>query len=91
LNPKPGGAFINVDRIKAPKDYFQEVYWPTWLKKVRRSGASEQQIQESIQRRQAFDRDSTLEQQLLWLKNAGFKEVGCLYHHYFVGVFFAHE
>jgi tRNA (cmo5U34)-methyltransferase len=49
LNLKPGGAFINVDQIKGPSDYFQELYWSTWLKKVRQAGANEQQIQESIQ------------------------------------------
>jgi tRNA (cmo5U34)-methyltransferase len=91
LNLKPGGAFINVDQIKAPSDYFQEVYWSTWLKKVRRSGASEQQVQESIQRRQSFDKDSTMEDQLSWLRNAGFKAVDCLYHYYFVGVFYAQK
>lgn len=90
-NLKPGGAFINVDQIKAPSDYFHELYWSTWLKKVRQTGASEQQIQESIQRRKEFDKDSTLEDQLNWLRNAGFERVDCLYHHYFVGVFFSQK
>jgi tRNA (cmo5U34)-methyltransferase len=90
-NLKPGGAFINVDQIKGPSDQFQELYWSTWLKKVRRAGASEQQIQESILRRKAFDRDATMEDQLHGLRNAGFNKVDCLYHHYFVGVFFAQK
>jgi tRNA (cmo5U34)-methyltransferase len=91
LNLKPGGAFINVDQIKGPSDYFQELYWSTWLKKVRQAGANEQQIQESIQRRKEFDRDATMEDQLNWMRSAGFREVDCLYHHYFVGVFFAQK
>ena len=90
-NLKTGGAFINVDQIKAPSDYFHELYWSTWLKNVRRAGASEKQIDESIQRRKAFDRDATMEDQLHWLRGAGFHEVDCLYHHYFVGVFFARK
>jgi tRNA (cmo5U34)-methyltransferase len=88
---KPGGAFINVDQIKAPGDYFQELYWSTWLKKVRQAGASEQQIHESIRRRKEFDEDSTMADQLNWLRNAGFEKVDCLYHHYFVGVFVAQK
>jgi len=90
-NLKPGGAFINVDQIKGPSDHFQDLYWSTWLKKVRRAGASEQQIQESMQRRMAFDRDATMEDQLHWMRDAGFNNVDCLYHHYFVGVFFAQK
>jgi tRNA (cmo5U34)-methyltransferase len=91
LNLTPGGAFINVDQIKGPSDYFQELYWSTWLKKVRRDGANEQLIQDSIQRRKEFDRDATMADQLNWLRNAGFDKVDCLYHHYFVGVFFAQK
>ena len=30
-----------------------------------------------------------MKDQLHWLRDAGFNEVDCLYHHYFVGVFFA--
>ncbi|MBT8358413.1 MAG: class I SAM-dependent methyltransferase [Desulfobacterales bacterium] len=87
----PGGAFINVDQIKAPSKHFQELYWSKWLAKVRQTGASEDQIQESIIRRKEFDKDSTLTDQFKWLKKAGFNKVDCLYKHYFVGVFFAQK
>ena len=88
---KPGGTFINVDQIKAPSEHFQEMYWSTWLSKVRQSNAGEEQIQQSIRRRTEFDKDSTLVDQLKWLQEAGFERVDCLYHHYFVGVFFAQK
>jgi tRNA (cmo5U34)-methyltransferase len=88
---KPGGTFINVDQIKAPSEHFEEMYWSIWLSKVRQSSASEEQIQQSIRRRTEFDNDSTLADQLKWLKESGFERVDCLYHHYFVGVFFAQK
>ena len=91
LKLNPNGVFINVDQIKAPSKHLQTLYWSTWLKKVRQTGASEAQIQESILRRTEFDKDSTLADQLSWLKNAGFEEVDCFYHHYFLGVFFAQK
>lgn len=91
LKLKPGGAFINVDQIKAPSEHFQELYWSIWLSEVRKTGASEKQIKESILRRKDFDKDSTLIDQLEWLKKAGFKQVDCLYKRYFVGVFFAQK
>jgi len=87
----PGGAFINVDQIKAPHDYFQKLYWSTWLKKVRQAGADEEQVQKSISRRTEFDQDSTMPDQLRWLHESGFEMVDCLYHHYFVGVFYARK
>jgi tRNA (cmo5U34)-methyltransferase len=86
---KPHGVFINVDQIKGPTDVFQTLYWSNWLDKVRQADATEEQIQESIQRRTEFDKDATLLDQLSWLHSAGFNQVDCLYKNFFVGVFFA--
>lgn len=86
-----GGVFINVDQIKGPNDYFQNLYWSTWLRRVRQTDASEEQIQQSIMRRTEFDKDATLIDQLNWLQDTGFDRVDCLYQHYFVGVFYAQK
>lgn len=91
LKLRPGGVFINVDQIKAPSEHFQELYWSSWLSKVRRSGAGEEQIQQSIRRRLEFDHDATMADQLKWLQDSGFEWVDCLYHHYFVGLFVAQK
>ena len=84
---RPGGAFINVDQIKG-RPPFDQLYWKTWLAKVRAAGASEEKIQTSIKRRREFDRDASLSHQLEWLKSAGFT-ADCIYKHYFVAVFLA--
>jgi len=84
---RPGGAFINVDQVRGDPP-FGDLYWSTWLSKVRESGAPEPQIQESIQRRLEFDRDAGLFEQLAWLQRAGF-HADCIYKHYFVAVFLA--
>lgn len=52
FNIKQGGVFINVDQIKAPSENLQELYWSTWLDHVHGTSASEEQIQESIERPQ---------------------------------------
>ena len=83
------GIFINVDQIRAETEPLAELYWSDWLEKVRRSGAKEERIQESIQRRRQYDRDASLVEQLGWLKSAGFMDVDCVYKSYFVGVFLA--
>jgi tRNA (cmo5U34)-methyltransferase len=84
---RPGGVFINVDQIKAQPP-FDQLYWETWLDKVRAAGASETKIQTSISRRREFDRDASLSDQLRWLQEAGFA-ADCIYKHYFVAVFLA--
>jgi len=86
---KPGGVFINLDQVKGPTEAAQRLYWDTWLAKVRAAGASEAQIEKSIQRREAYDKDALLVDQLVWLAKAGFGTVDCIYKHYFVGVFLA--
>jgi tRNA (cmo5U34)-methyltransferase len=84
---RPGGAFINVDQIKGEPP-FDQLYWNTWLAKVRKAGASESKIQTSVKRRKEFDRDARLSDQLKWLTEAGFV-ADCIYKHYFVTVFLA--
>lgn len=83
------GLFINVDQVKGPTAYLQDLYWTNWLDKVRERGGTEDRIRESVQRRTAYDRDALLTDQLLWLGEAGFVNVDCVYKNYFVGVFVA--
>ncbi|MFZ6026780.1 MAG: class I SAM-dependent methyltransferase [Chloroflexota bacterium] len=86
---KPSGLFINIDQIKGPSEYWQTFYWNQWLERVRRSGAAEEEIEASIQRRKAYDQEASLPDQLLWLNRAGFAQVDCVYKHTFIGVFCA--
>jgi tRNA (cmo5U34)-methyltransferase len=83
----PGGAFVLVDQVRGEPP-FAELYWSTWLSRVRESGAPEDRVQASIRRRLEFDRDASLDEQLAWLREAGFT-ADCLYKHYFVAVMLA--
>ncbi len=85
---KPG-IFINIDQIRGDTPYLQDLYWNHWLDQVKRAESSEKRIQESIDRRKNYDRDSLLKDQLQWLLEAGFMNVDCVYKNFFVGVFFA--
>jgi len=85
---KANGIFINVDQVKGPTAALQNQYWTNWLQKVRESGAPEEQVQTSIQRRTEYDKDALLVDQLRWLSGAGFGHVDCVYKNYFIGVFF---
>ena len=83
------GLFINIDQIKGPTPFLQELYWTRWLEEVREKGAEDEKIRESIERRVTYDQDALLTDQLQWLKDAGFVNVDCIYKNYFIGVFVA--
>lgn len=83
------GVFVNVDQIKGGTLYLEQLYWTWWLAKIRHAGASEEQIRAGVERRHAYDKDACLEDQLAWLRNAGFETVDCVYKNYSLGVFFA--
>lgn len=88
---KPGGIFLNVDQIHAPDESLRAHYWAEWLRHVRAQGATEEQIRQSIARRQAYDHDAPLEDQLGWLREAGFSSVDILYKNLFIGLFYARK
>lgn len=77
---QPGGFFINADHIAGPTPELEEIYQLRWLADVRASGATEQQIADSLFRQQE-DRRTPVAAQLAWLRDAGFTNVDCWYKH----------
>jgi tRNA (cmo5U34)-methyltransferase len=86
---KPAGAFINIDQIRGETETLRRLNWNRWLKHVHSSGATEEQIQASIERRTTYDKDALLSDQINWLKQAGFSDVDIVYKNFFLGVFLA--
>jgi tRNA (cmo5U34)-methyltransferase len=81
------GVFINIDLVRGPTPVLEEFYCKNWFEKMRRAGASEEEIRAGIERRHAFDRDALLDDQLLWLREAGFTDVDCVYRNFKMGLF----
>jgi tRNA (cmo5U34)-methyltransferase len=84
---RDGGVFINIDLIRGPTPSLEEFYCANWYEKVRRAGASEEEVRAGIERRLAFDREALLEDQLRWLREAGFADVDCVYRNFKMGLF----
>jgi tRNA (cmo5U34)-methyltransferase len=84
-----GGIFVNIDLIRGPTPALEDFYLRNWLDKIRQAGASEEEIQAGIERRQAFDKDSTMAEQITWLSEAGFTDVDCVYRNFKMGLFYA--
>lgn len=83
------GMFLNIDLIKGPTPYLEELYCADWFEKVRRAGAPEEEVRAGIERRNAYDRDAPMEDQLRWLSEAGFSDADCVYRNYKMGLFLA--
>jgi tRNA (cmo5U34)-methyltransferase len=73
---KPGGAFINAEQVAGSTPELERRYKQLWLEQVRALGAAEQQITESLFR-QEEDRCASVEDQLAWMRAAGFEDVDC--------------
>lgn len=73
---KPNGVFVNADQVAGPTPALEARYKALWLQQVAAAGATEQQVEASLYRQQE-DRSSSVADQLLWLREAGFADADC--------------
>ncbi|MGH9588320.1 MAG: class I SAM-dependent methyltransferase [Acidobacteriaceae bacterium] len=72
----PGGVFVNAEQVAGPTPELTRLYHEQWLKQVRERGATEEEIADAEYRMQA-DRCSSVEEQLMWMREAGFMDADC--------------
>jgi tRNA (cmo5U34)-methyltransferase len=72
----PGGVFVNADQVAGPTPALDDRYKALWLEQVCAAGATSQQIADSLYRRQE-DRCASVEDQLAWMRSAGFADADC--------------
>ena len=75
---KPGGIFVNAEQILQPTPELEVGAREQWLADIRALGATGQQIADSLLR-QTEDRCATIDDQLQWIREAGFTNVRCIY------------
>jgi tRNA (cmo5U34)-methyltransferase len=78
---KPDGMFINADLVQGENTVADKICTDTWLRKVRKSGISEEALKAALERTKE-DRMSRLSSQLTWLAQAGFIDVTTWYRYY---------
>jgi tRNA (cmo5U34)-methyltransferase len=86
LNDK--GIFLNVDQALSPSQKIDTVFSNLMREFIEQSGLSKEEIAKAYER-MSFDKPSSLADQILWLNNAGFAHVDCLYKYYHFCVFYA--
>ena len=74
----PGGAFINADQVLGAKPEIEERCHEYWLRQARGSSVAEADLNAALERMKE-DKSATLASQLVWLIEAGFNPVDCVY------------
>jgi tRNA (cmo5U34)-methyltransferase len=88
---KPGGIFVSIDQVQACSQAVQDIHMRLWKKDVLAAGALEQDLEDGLKRMEAMDINAELDDQVLWLEQAGFSEVEVVYRNYFYAVFVARK
>jgi tRNA (cmo5U34)-methyltransferase len=73
---RPGGTFVNAEQVAGPTPAIDKRYKELWLEQVREAGATPDQIADSLYRQQD-DRCASVEDQLAWMREAGFTDADC--------------
>jgi tRNA (cmo5U34)-methyltransferase len=78
---RPGGVFVNAEQVAGPSPFFTDLY-ATWHEaQARRAGSDDEEWTAAVGR-MAYDRCASVEDQLEWLRQAGFREADCLFKEY---------
>lgn len=73
---RPGGLFVNAEQVLGPTPEAEDRYVRFWHAEIRAAGVSEEEIAAAAER-MAFDRCASVEAQLAWMREAGFRDVDC--------------
>jgi ubiquinone/menaquinone biosynthesis C-methylase UbiE len=74
----PGGLFINAEQVLGPTPAQEQQYRTLWERQIRANGVDNAGVQRANER-MAFDRCSTVADQLQWMSQAGFGRVDCTF------------
>jgi tRNA (cmo5U34)-methyltransferase len=78
---RPGGVFVNAEQVAAPTPRLSELYSSWHERRAREAGSDDAEWQGALER-MSHDRLAGVEDQLTWLRQAGFAEVDCLFKEY---------
>lgn len=83
---RPGGAFVHAEQVLGASPGSEARNRSTWQRQARALGAADADLAMAIERMRA-DRPATLDDQLRWLREAGFRDVDCYFKDHMFAVF----
>ena len=84
-NLNSNGVFINADQVLGETPYVENFNKKVWKEAIENSGLSREELN-SCYERIKLDKEATLQQQLIWFKEAGFSDTTCTYKQYHFAV-----
>ncbi|HWQ47560.1 MAG TPA: methyltransferase domain-containing protein [Methanosarcina sp.] len=87
---KQNGIIINADQVHGETPFIEDLNKRIWRQYIENSGLPEEEILAGYERIK-LDKESTLDQQIKWLKEAGFCDVSCIYKFYHFAVMFGRK
>ena len=85
-----GGVFVNADQVKGETPYVEDMNKAAWRRYIESSGLSREEIDAGYERVK-LDKEAKLDEQIGWLKKAGFQDVSCLYKYYHFAVIYGQK
>lgn len=76
-----GGIFINADQVHAPNPQNEKEYQRKWREYIEDGPLTETE-KKAVLKRMELDKPATLEKNLEWLENIGFRDVDVYYKYY---------
>lgn len=81
----PDGIFINGDQFAGTSEYNESIYQTNWISKIKSTELTRQQ-KKGAYKRMKIDKTATLNDNLNWLINAGFRDVDVFYKYFNFGI-----
>ena len=75
------GVFVNSDQVLGHTPFIEKMYRGDWVQKIESSGLTRSELEAAYERTK-LDKMATLDKQLTWLKESGFKDVDCVYKYF---------
>jgi tRNA (cmo5U34)-methyltransferase len=82
----PGGVFVNAEQFRCSTPERHRFHHDRWVTRVRELGADDRDLAAALERMR-FDRAATLEDQLEWMREAGFRDIDCAYKNLIFAVY----
>jgi len=81
-----GGVFVNAEQCRGATPERHRFHHERWITRVRELGVDDRDLAAALDRMK-FDRAATLEDQLQWLREAGFRDIDCAYKNLIFAVY----
>jgi tRNA (cmo5U34)-methyltransferase len=81
-----GGVFVNAEQFRGATPERDRFHHERWITRVRELGMDDRDLAAALDRMK-FDRAATLEDQLEWMREAGFRDIDCAYKNLIFAVY----